>query len=422
MAIRQCAIASHLKVAYGSWTWTEENPWRPWSAVIKAPLWKETKYEGLRGLLQKPVAKPVCETSDTGLVSIQCARESLVESNTGKLIAESGRVELMAMRCGVPVPSIISSLPFAACVIEVPRLYTAGLHNLVAQLLWSGVHVFIAVESADVKAPVAAFKATVAEDMYQCDVAIYNLSNRTPLYTSTSHRVSICSATAFDNRLPCSVAFTERPMSTVMPVEIFSFLLSLVPVQERAGNWFLLGTLSVYFASMMSTRFSKDCNVVCALLGEETVVPDEFVQSIRAAITNADTCPPKVMGGCVPRLGVGFPVVCSGVRYVDEDPEEHDGEAELQPETHTPKKKPKTAPAPSPSGTQCAQATPAPSSGTVAPTGKGMNTFVTHFSPFQGGNTQSQSSATAKPGAAAPAKSPANTGAKKPRVSGLRKR
>ena len=51
MAKWQCAIASHLKVAYGSWTWTEENPWPPWSAVIKAPLWKEPKYEGLRGLL-----------------------------------------------------------------------------------------------------------------------------------------------------------------------------------------------------------------------------------------------------------------------------------------------------------------------------------------------------------------------------------
>ena len=422
MAKRQCAIASHLKVAYGSWTWTEENPWPPWSAVIKAPLWKEPKYEGLRGLLQKPVAKPVCEKSDTGLVSIQCARESLVESSTGKLIAESGRVELMAMRCGVPVPSIISSLPFAACVIEVPRLYTAGLHNVVAQLLLSGVPVFIAGESADVKATVAALKATVAEDMYQCDVALYNLSSKTPLYTSTSHLVSICSATAFDNRLPRYVAFTEGPMSSVMPVEIFSFLLSLVPVPERAGNWFLLGTLSVYFASMMSTRFSKDCNVVCALLGEETVVPDDFVQLIRAGITNADTCPPKSWEDVYHDLGPGFPVDCSGVRYVDEDPKEQDGEAESQPETQTPKKKPKTAPAPSPSGTQCAQATPAPSSGTVAPTGKGMNTFVNHFSPSQGGNTQSQNSATAKSGPAAPAKQPANTGAKKPRASGLRKR
>ena len=147
-----------------------------------------------------------------------------------------------------------------------------------------------------------------------------------------------------------------------------------------------------------------------------------FVQSIRAAITNADTCPPKLWEDVYHDLGAGFPVDCSAVRYVDEVPEEQDGEAESQTETHTPKKKPKTAPAPSPSGTQYAQATPASSSGTVAPTGKGMNTFVNHFLPSQGGNTQSQNSATPNRGAAAPAKPPANTGAKKPRASGLRKR
>ena len=56
MARRQSAVASHLKVAYGSWTWTAENPLLPWLAVIKAPLWKEPTYEGLRGFLQGLVA------------------------------------------------------------------------------------------------------------------------------------------------------------------------------------------------------------------------------------------------------------------------------------------------------------------------------------------------------------------------------
>ena len=70
MAKRQCAIASHLKVAYGSQTWFEEKPKPPWSAAIKAPLWKEAKYEGLRAFLHRPVAKHVCEKTNTGLVSI----------------------------------------------------------------------------------------------------------------------------------------------------------------------------------------------------------------------------------------------------------------------------------------------------------------------------------------------------------------
>ena len=168
-------------------------------------------------MLQKPVAKPVCEKSDTGLVSIQCARESLVETSTGKLIAESGRVELMAMRCGVPVPGIISSLPFVGCVIEVPRLYTAGLHNMVAQLLLSGVPVFIAGESADVKATVAALKAIVAEDMYQCDVAICNLSTKTPLYTSIVQ--GLYTSSVIDVTLPIWFPFVlPPPLITGCPV------------------------------------------------------------------------------------------------------------------------------------------------------------------------------------------------------------
>ena len=54
-------------------------------------------------------------------------------------------------------------------------------------------------------------------------------------------------------------------MSSVMPIDIFSFLLDLLLVPERARNWFLVGSLSMNFATMMSARSSHDCNVVCAL-------------------------------------------------------------------------------------------------------------------------------------------------------------
>ena len=173
------------------------------------------------------------------------------------------------MRCGSPIPSIISSLPFAACIIEVPHLYTSGLHNLVAQLVLSNVPVFICGETADVNATVAGLQATVAEDLHRCDISIFNLSTRTPLYNASSHLFSICSATAFDTKLPRYVAFTQGHLPCVLPIEIFSYLLSLVPVPTRAGNWFLLGTMSVHFASMLTTTFSRDCSVVCDLLAEE---------------------------------------------------------------------------------------------------------------------------------------------------------
>ena len=117
-------------------------------------------------------------------------------------------------------------------------------------------------ETADVK-------VTVAEDMCQCDTCIFNLSTKTPLYNASSHVLPMCSATTFDKKSPRYVAFTEGHLPCVLPIEIFSYLLSLVPVATQAGNWFLLRTLSVYFASMLTTRFCRDCNVVCALLVED---------------------------------------------------------------------------------------------------------------------------------------------------------
>ena len=62
---------------------------------------------------------------------------------------------------------------------------------------------------------------------------------------------------------------------------------------------------------------------------------DEFVQSIKAAITNADTCPSKSWEDVYHDLGAGFPGDCFRIRYVDEDPKEQDGKAESQQETHS---------------------------------------------------------------------------------------
>ena len=81
---------------------------------------------------------------------------------------------------------------------------------------------FIAGESPNARATVATLKTCVAEDVYWCDVWIYNLSAKTPLYSSTSHLLSICSSAAFQKKLPRYVVYREGPMSSVLPIEIFS--------------------------------------------------------------------------------------------------------------------------------------------------------------------------------------------------------
>ena len=211
-------------------------------------------------------------------------------SNRGKLdervttLLSSQRDLTPIRRKGLRMLFALKALPYTYC----PAAFSIG--TLVFECNWAGRGAgsrIVAMQALEMSL------LLMLNIPKPCISVMLQFTTKTPLYASTSHVVSVCSATAFDNGMPRYVAFTEGPMSSVMPIEIFSFLLSLVPVPEQAGNWFLLGTLSLYFASMTSTRFSKDCNVVCALLGEDTVVPDEFVQSIRAAITNADRCPPK---------------------------------------------------------------------------------------------------------------------------------
>ena len=120
-------------------------------------------------------------------------------------------------------------------------------------------------------------KATVAEDMYWCDVSIHNLSSKTPLYIPGTHLLSICSSAPFEKKSPWHMAYRARHMLFVMGVEIFSYLwnLELVPSTSRIG--FLVWSLSLHFGSMQSTRFVRDCNVVLALLGEDLPLPDDFV-------------------------------------------------------------------------------------------------------------------------------------------------
>ena len=65
--------------------------------------------------------------------------DTIIETDTGKVLKEEGRVELLPLWAGCPVPSFISALPFVRILIEVPRMLTLALHNIVAQFLLNGI-------------------------------------------------------------------------------------------------------------------------------------------------------------------------------------------------------------------------------------------------------------------------------------------
>ena len=73
---------------------------------------------------------------------------------------------------GGPVPSFISAFPFVCILIEVPRMWTLALHNIVAQFVLSGILVGATGEIADVRACASNLKAACAEEFFHADVCV----------------------------------------------------------------------------------------------------------------------------------------------------------------------------------------------------------------------------------------------------------
>ena len=98
--------------------------------------------------------------------------DTIIETNTGKVLKDEGRVELLPLWGGCRVPSFISALPFVCILIEVPRMWTLALHNIVAQFVLNGILMAVTGETADVQARVRNLKAACAEEFFHADVCV----------------------------------------------------------------------------------------------------------------------------------------------------------------------------------------------------------------------------------------------------------
>ena len=77
---------------------------------------------------------PSVEKADGGHLSLKLGA-TIIETDTGKVLKEEGRVELLPLWVGCPLPSFISAVPFVYILIEVPRMWTLAVHNIVAQFV-----------------------------------------------------------------------------------------------------------------------------------------------------------------------------------------------------------------------------------------------------------------------------------------------
>ena len=133
-------------------------------------------------------------------------------------------------------------------------------------------------------------------------------------------------------------------------------------------------------------------NIAGAYLSQEKSILESFVTDLRAAVSNCDTVAPIQWDRVCEDLADGFPVDCTGRRYVEQEeeatqPEEEAGESQKRPPPPprkatgkqgdgTPAKAKKSKAGESPS-----QQSPKP--GAKPPPNKALGTFAAHFTLSQ---------------------------------------
>ena len=326
---------AHIRVLYGSWVWSTESPWPPWASLVKAFFWTSDLYQGLRDRLRKPRVTPNIEKADGGHTSLKLG-DTIIETDTGKALKEEGRVELLPLWAGCPFPSFISALPFVCGLIEVPRMWTLALHNIVAQFVLNGILVAVTGETADVGACVSNLKAACAEEFFYADVCVYNLSKPSALYSMGQTALALCSVHLFSACLPRYLSYIQGPLTTAVPVEVFCHLLYFLDLIQQNSTWVMVCTQQPDFSPALSIQSMFPVNIAAAYQCKEKSIPESFVTDLRAAASNCDTVAPIQWDRVCEDLADGFPVDCTGRRYVEQEeeatqPEEEDGESQKHP-------------------------------------------------------------------------------------------
>ena len=260
--------------------------------------------------------------------------DTIIETDRGKVLKEEGRVELLPLWAGCPVPSFISALPFVCILIEVPHMWTLALHNIVAQFVLNGILVAVTGETANVRACVSNLKAVCAEEFFHADVCVYNLSKPSALYSMGQTALALCSLHQFSARLPRYLSYIQGPLTTAIPVEVFCYLLYALDLIQPNSTWVMVCIQQPDFSAALFIQSMSPVNI--AYLSEEKSIPESFVTDLRAAVSNCDTVAPIQWDRVCEDLADGLPVDCTGRRYVEQEeeatqPEEEDGESQKPP-------------------------------------------------------------------------------------------
>ena len=129
---------------------------------------------------------------------------------------------------------------------------------------------------------------------------------------------------------------SQGTLTSAILVEVFCYLLYALDLIQPNSTWVMVCTPQPNFSAALSIQSMFPVNIAVAYLSEEKSVPESFVTDLRAAVSNCDTVARIQWERVCEDLADGFPVDCTGRRYVDQEeeatqPEEEDGESQKRP-------------------------------------------------------------------------------------------
>ena len=249
---------------------------------------------------------PNIEKADGGHLSLKLG-DTIIETDTGKVLKEDGRVEVLPLWASCLVPTFISALPFVCILIEVPRMWTLALHNIVAQFVLNGILVAVIGETADVRACVSNLKATCAEEF---SMPMYVCTTCPSHHHCTAWDILLlhllCSLHQFFARLPRYLSYIQGPLTTATPVEVFCYLLYALDLIQQNSTWVMVCTQQPDFFATLSIQSMFPVNIAVAYLSEEKSIPESFITDLRAAVSNRDIVAPIQWDRVCEDLADGF--------------------------------------------------------------------------------------------------------------------
>ena len=129
---------------------------------------------------------------------------------------------------------------------------------------------------------------------------------------------------------------SQGTLTSAIPVEVFCYLLYALDFIRPNSTWVMFCTQQPDFSAALSIQSMFPMNIAVAYLSEEKSIPESCATDLRAAVSNCDTVAPIQWERVCEDLANGFPVDCTGRRYVDQEeeatqPEEEDGESQEPP-------------------------------------------------------------------------------------------